>query len=55
MLITVHGTTPKNSSSEVQHWIALMVTSVSCIQVWITAPSLAIFTSAASGIPFVET
>src|SRR6516225_6047816 len=54
-IIAVQGTTPKNSSSEVQHWIALMVTSVSFIQLWITAPSLAIFTNAASGMLFVNT
>ena len=27
MLITVQGTTPKNSSIDVQHWIALTLTS----------------------------
>ena len=32
MLITVHGTTPKNSSSDVQHWMALMETCVCSIQ-----------------------
>jgi hypothetical protein len=31
MLMTVQGTTPKNSSSEVQHWMAEMETWVCCI------------------------
>ena len=51
----VHGTTPKNSSSEVQHCTALIVTSASTIQPSITVPSFAIFRSAASGIPSVGT
>ena len=49
MLITVQGTTPKYSSIEVQHCTALIVISVCVIQPSITAPSLAIFISAASG------
>ena len=49
MLMTVQGTTPKNSSSEVQHWMALMATWVCSIQVSITAPSLAIFMRASMG------
>ena len=47
MLITVHGTTPKNSSMAVQHWMALTATSVSAIQPSMTTPSFAIFISAA--------
>ena len=53
MLIMVHGTTPKNSSIEVQHCTALMVQLVCFIQPSTTAPSLAIFSSAASGTPEV--
>ena len=52
MLITVHGTTPKYSSIEVQHCTALMVQWVCFIQPSITAPSFAIFISAASGMLF---
>ena len=55
MLITVQGTTPKNSSSDVQHCTALTSTSVSFIQPSMTAPSLAIFIRAAAGTPSVET
>ena len=51
MLITVQGTTPKYSSMAVQHCTALIATSVSFIQPSTTAPSLAIFISASSGIP----
>ncbi len=40
MLMTVHGTTPKNSSSDVQHCTALTATSVSRIQPSMTAPEL---------------
>ena len=49
MLITVHGTTPKYSSSEVQHWMALMAMSVCSIQPSITAPSFAIFMQRGAG------
>ena len=55
MLMTVHGTTPRFSSIEVQHCTALIVTSVCFIQSSITAPSFAIFSSAASGISLVVT
>ena len=55
MLITVQGTTPKYSSSDVQHWTALMATSVCFIHRSITAPSLAIFSSAAAGTRSVDT
>ncbi len=55
MLITVQGTTPKNSSSDVQHWMALIETSVCSIQVSITVPSFAIFISASAGTWSVET
>ena len=55
MLITVQGTTPKYSSIEVQHCTAVTVSSLACIQVSITAPSLAILSSAASGTPAVGT
>ncbi len=55
MLITVQGTTPKYSSSEVQHCTALMVTSVCAIHWSITAPSLAILSSAAAGTLSVDT
>ena len=55
MLMMVQGTTPKNSSIEVQHCTALMVTWVCFIQPSITAPSLAILSSAASGMPVVVT
>ena len=54
MLMMVQGTTPKNSSIEVQHCTALMVTWVCFIQPSITAPSLAIFSSAASAMPAVR-
>ena len=49
MLITVQGTTPKYSSIEVQHCTALMARSFACIQPSTTAPSFAIFISAACG------
>src|SRR5690242_18614023 len=55
MLMIVHGTTPKNSSIAVQHCTALIVTSTSCIQPSITAPSLAILRSAGCGMPSVGT
>ncbi len=55
MLITVHGTTPKNSSIDVQHCTALMSRSLSFIHRSTTTPSLAIFMMAASGMPSVET
>ena len=55
MLITVHGTTPRFSSIEVQHCTALMATSVSAIHRSTTAPSLAIFSNAASGTELVST
>ena len=55
MLITVHGTTPKNSSIDVQHWTALMSRSLSAIHRSITTPSMAIFMIASSGMPSVET
>jgi hypothetical protein len=45
MLMMVQGTTPKNSSIEVQHCTALMVTCACFIHPSITAPSLAIFSS----------
>src|ERR1700679_628617 len=55
MLMMVQGTTPKNSSIEVQHCTALMVTWVCFIQPSTTAPSLAILSSASSGTPEVVT
>ena len=55
MLMMVHGTTPKNSSIEVQHCTALMVQCVCFIQPSTTAPSLAILSNAASGMPAVVT
>ena len=55
MLMTVHGTTPRYSSIEVQHCTALMATSVAAIQWSTTAPSLAIFISAAAGTPLEST
>src|ERR1700744_1730665 len=55
MLITVQGTTPKYSSIEVQHCTALMVQAVCFIHVSMTAPSLAIFMRASSGMPAVVT
>ena len=54
-LMIVQGTTPKNSSSDVQHCTALTATSVCCIQSSMTAPSLAILTRAAGGTPTVDT
>ena len=51
MLMTVQGTTPKNSSIDVQHCTALIVTCVCFIQPSMTAPSFAIFISASSGTP----
>ena len=50
MLMTVQGTMPRNSSIEVQHCTAETVSSLAFIQWSITAPSLAIFISAASGV-----
>src|ERR1035438_4268180 len=55
ILMMVQGTMPKYSSKEVQHWTALTVTLVCFIQPSMTAPSLAIFNSAVSGIPEVVT
>ena len=55
MLMMVQGTTPKNSSIDVQHCTALTVTLVCFIHPSITAPSLAILSSAPSGIPEVLT
>ena len=55
MLIIVQGTTPKNSSIEVQHCTALMSMCACFIQPSITAPSLAIFNRAASAMPVVLT
>ncbi len=55
MLMMVQGTTPKNSSIEVQHWTALMVELVCFIQPSMTAPSLAILSRAESVIPTVLT
>ena len=49
MLMMVQGTTPKNSSIEVQHCTALMVTWACFIQPSMTAPSLAILRSACFG------
>ena len=48
--MTVQGTMPRYSSIEVQHCTAETVSSVAAIQPSITAPSLAIFISAASGV-----
>src|SRR5438045_8797278 len=55
MLMTVHGTTPRFSSSEVQHCTALICTCALFIQSSTTAPSLAILTSAAWGMSVVVT
>ena len=55
MLMTVQGTTPKYSSIDVQHCMALMASSFAAIHCSITAPSLAIFMRAAAGMPSVET
>ena len=55
MLMMVQGTTPKNSSIEVQHCTALTFTSAAFIQPSMTAPSFAILISAESGTPPVET
>jgi hypothetical protein len=55
MLMMVQGTTPKNSSIDVQHCTALTVTLVCFIHPSITAPSLAILSSASAGMPLVET
>ena len=55
MLITVHGTTPRFSSSDVQHWTALICTLLAFIQSSTTAPNFAIFTSAACGMSVVVT
>src|SRR2546422_2128607 len=40
MLISVHGTTPKNSSRAVQHWMDEPTSSFACIQSSTTAPNL---------------
>ena len=45
----------KDDKGDVQHWTALMVQWVWLIQVSTTAPSLAIFSSASSGMPLVVT
>jgi hypothetical protein len=55
MLMTAQGTTPKNCSMEVQHWIAVATSSFSSIQRSVTTANLAILSSATSGIPAVET
>src|ERR1700722_3151359 len=55
MLMTVQGTTPKYSSSDVQHWIAVIFTLVSAIQPSMTAPSFAILIRAESGTLPVDT
>ena len=55
MLMTVHGTTPKFSSMEVQHCTALIATSVAAIHWSITAPSFAIFIKAAAGTLLAST
>ena len=55
MLITVHGTTPRFSSIDVQHCTALIATSVAFIQSSTTAASFAIFSSASGGTPLVDT
>ena len=55
MLINVHGTIPRFSSSDVQHCTALICTSTVFIYPSTTAPSFAIFTNAACGTSFVVT
>ena len=55
MLMTVQGTTPKNSSIDVQHCTALMVQSVCRIHSSITAPSFAIFINAVAGTLWLGT
>jgi len=50
----VQGTTPKYSSSDVQHCTALTVHIVSSIQPVMTAPSLAILRSWGAGTDSVE-
>jgi hypothetical protein len=55
MLMTVHGTTPKYSSIDVQHCTALTDTSASFIHRSMTSPSLAILICACFGTPSVVT
>jgi len=50
ILISVQGTTPKNSCRLVQHWMAVASYSLAAIHSSITTPSLAILVSAAGGI-----
>jgi hypothetical protein len=55
MLMRVQGTTPKNSSMAVQHWMAVACRRV-CFIHWSTAtPNLAIFIKAAEGMPLAKT
>ena len=55
MLISVQGTTPKNSSMAVQHWTDEPASALSFIQSSTTTPNFAIFTSGAAGTPCVGT
>src|SRR6266568_2948850 len=54
-LISVQGTTPKNSSIAVQHWMEVPASSFACIQSSTTTPNLAILRSEGEGIPSVRT
>ena len=55
MLMIVHGTTPKNSSIDVQHCSAVMLHVRLLHPRFHHRPSLAIFISASSEMPAVET
>ena len=49
MLISVQGTTPKYSSIEVQHWMAVASSWLASFQPSRTTPNLAIFIRAWAG------
>ena len=56
MLISVQGTTPKNSSIAVQHWMAVALSSSwLAIQRSTATPNLAIFAARRLGMPPVGT
>ena len=55
MLISVQGTTPKNSSIAVQHWTAVAWRRLSFIHRSTATPNLAIFNNATGGIDLADT
>ena len=55
MLIKVQGTTPKNSSIAVQHWMAVALRRVSFIHLSTAAPNFAILSNATGGMLLATT